>query len=118
MEHLTRQLGEKLEQAMEELSHHPVKVKVREKQLEYDQDTAKLLREMVEEREKTEVQEGDIDVDNLRKVAAALKDWTSLHPDSTEAQREEQLQRVLARLEGRPQPEAGQGAASRGNDAG
>ena len=54
----------------------------------------------------------------MTKWAAALKDWTSLHPDSTEAQREEQLQRVLARLEGRPQPEAGQGAASRGNDAG
>ena len=101
MEYLTQRLGERLEQAMEELDHHPVKIKVRKKQMEYDQETAKLMQELVEEQEKTEILEGDIDVDSLRKVAAALKDWLSLHPDSTESQREEQLRRVLARLEGR-----------------
>ncbi len=109
VEHLTQQLGEKLEQAMDQLTHHPIKVKVREKQLEYDQNSAKLLREMVEEREKTEMQEGDVDIDSLRKLAAALKDWISLHPDSTDAQREEQLQRVLARLEGLPAANDGKG---------
>lgn len=85
---------------MEELRHHPVKVKVREKQLEYDLESSKLVREELRERESTEVQEGDIDVDNLRKLASAIKDWSLLHPDSTAEQREARLQELLRELGG------------------
>ena len=102
MERLTQQLGEKLEQAMEELRHHPVKVKVREKQLEYDASSSKLVWEELREWEITEMEEGDIDVDNLKKLTSSIKDWCSMHPESTAEQREAHLQQLLRELSGTP----------------
>lgn len=102
LERLTHRLGEKIEEALEELRRHAVKVKIRKKQLGYDQDTTKLQWETMEEWEELAMREGEIDVDNLRKIASALKDWSALYPDSRNIHREEELQRVLARLEGRP----------------
>lgn len=104
LERMMHRLGERIEEALEELRYHPVKIKIRKKQLGYDQDTSKIQWEKMEEWEELETREGEIDVDNLRKIVSALKDWSGLYPDSS-MQREEELQRVLARLEGRPWPE-------------
>ena len=102
LERLTHRLGERIEEALGELRQHVVKVKIKTKQLGYDPHTAKLQREQMEEWEQPTIREGEIDVDNLRKIASALKDWASLYSGEERDRREEELQRVLAQLEGRP----------------
>lgn len=76
---LSEKLLKKTEMAIEQVDLYKIKVKEKSKEVEYDDESKKLISEVQTEREKAEIGQSLIDTSSLRQLVSTLKDIKDIH---------------------------------------